>query len=277
MSTSFRSLRHQPVTLSPGGVSIGGVPLNDDGAIRLPGSRQALNGRHLRLTAKHFSTLLPGGHPPQLSLLAFNLTDDPQTLEHYFPLAQSMPANIKTDFYRTLTHLAETQTLVVTLTGSAKRDRTPALPAGIRHLLAGMILEPLFFRPDLLERFFQHPKLFRFYTSAQALREDGGVSGGCYQPRKRIMQLALSRLWEGCDQPQVGTSPFLHEFGHMLDAFDERSGLLGSLDGFLPGMDEPARKAFNEGKAIELARYQECQHQAQPDRSRQPLGHPYVF
>ena len=252
---SIRFERNQVVRISGPQLRIGDMEVDDTQRVRLKGLRTPLSGSHIRLAASHFHTLAPGGNPPQLSLVAFNLTGEPGALEHYFPLAQGLPPKRRAEFHQVLDRLVAMDQLRITLSGEGKRDRTRALPAGVRHLLAGLILEPLFFRQDLLGAFFTRRKVFKLYTTLQALRDDGGVGGGCYHPGRRIMQLALPRLWEGFDQSLPGVSPFLHEFGHMLDAFDERRLRLDRLDGFLPGMDESASAAFIEGKAIELERY----------------------
>ena len=80
------------------------------------------------------------------------------------------------------------------------------------------------------------------YTDQQAFAADGGVAGGCYNPVKGCVQLVLSRLFEGFNQPTPGVFPFLHEFGHLLDFFNvETYKHALTSSGWLPGMS-PSEK-----------------------------------
>ena len=82
-----------------------------------------------------------------------------------------------------------------------------------------------------------------------------------------------------------GVAPFLHEFGHMLDAFEASTGRMGFGDGLLPGLSPSdgsiytpgARELFIRGKRMELERYLARYRSEARATDPLPIGHPYVF
>jgi hypothetical protein len=151
------------------------------------------------------------------------------------------------------------------------------------QVIAGHLTELFFHRPDILARFLLKPRHFHLYDSAAAFAADGGVGGGCYQPRSACIQLVRSRLTEGFGRDWPGVAPLLHELGHMLDHFNPRTGGVRlRCDGLLPGLHPgdgdvftpDARAAFVVGRRLEFARYRDYRR-GKPGPI--PVGHPYVL
>ncbi|MCQ3936398.1 MAG: hypothetical protein DPW18_05050 [Chloroflexi bacterium] len=232
---------------------------------------------------KEFDRLTDGQSRPQSAALNFDVTADPRALDHYFPIVKMLSEPEIEAFYRLVRQVAEHPNFDLRLFGADKTDLTSQLPNSVRHLVAGHLAEIYFFRQDLLMRFLHTPRHFQLYTTPEAFQQDGGVSGGCYNPKRKSIQLVLSRLFEGFNGAAPGVCPFLHEFGHMLDHFDAGSGSMGRGGGLYPGLRLSDRKWFNprarelfiKGKRIELDRYlvRQTGDVSQP----MPIGHPYVF
>jgi Mlc titration factor MtfA (ptsG expression regulator) len=140
------------------------------------------------------------------------------------------------------------------------------------------------FRQDILDRFLSKPRHFQLYVTWDAYQRDGGIAGGCYDPSSQSIKLVLNRIFEGFYQRMPGTAPFLHEFGHMLDAFDVSTGDMFHSKGFLPGLNyedgevfiPEARQFFIEGKEIEIERFEAQAHKVNSQLPI-PIGNPYVF
>ncbi len=247
---------------------------------------------------------------PQLAYYLFATTHRPSYMETYFPLVKSLDKDARKQFHKTITQIllhpgfdlqllkiAPVSTHVIEIIRTTSPDSTfyddsdymvadcirvnPALA----YLVAGHIVELFFFRQDILDRLLNSKIHILLYTDQDSFKADGGVAGGCYNPQKGCIQLVVSRLFEGFNQPTPGVFPFLHEFGHLLDFFDagESKHALTSSS-WLPGMrpsdgeiySPEAREAFIAGKRLEMERYN--RQVANPDGSDPlPIGHPYVF
>lgn len=230
-----------------------------------------------------FDSLTNGQCRPQSAALTFDSTGDPRALDHYFPIVRMLDEAGIDSFYQLLRHIAEHSNFDLQLIGANKTNLTTQMPASVKHLVAGHLAEVFFFRQDILARFLSSPRHFQLYTTPEAFQQDGGVAGGCYNPARESIQLVLSRLFEGFNGATPGVCPFLHELGHMLDAFDAGSGSMKRGEGLYPGLrasdgdifTPKARDFFIKGKRLELNRYLSC---LEGDLSQPiPIGHPYVF
>jgi hypothetical protein len=211
------------------------------------------------------------------------VTENPRSLDPYFPIVKMLSEPQVDAFYQLIRQIAENPNFDIQLIGKDKTNLTDQIPAAVLHLVAGHIAEVFFFRQDILARFLSSPRHFQLYTTPEAFQQDGGVSGGCYNPNHQSIQLVLSRLFEGFNGATPGVCPFLHEFGHMLDHFDAGLGSMGRAEGLYPGLrvsdgdifTPKARDLFLQGKRLELDRYLARQNGdlTQP----MPIGHPYVF
>lgn len=232
---------------------------------------------------KEYERLTSGECHPQPAALDFDVTGQARSLDRYFPITKMLPEPEIEAFYQLVQQVADHPNFDLHLIGENKIDLTDQLPNSARSLVAGHLAEIFFFRRDLLERLLHTPRHFQLYTSSAAFQQDGGVSGGCYNPTRQCIQLVLSRLFEGFNGAMPGVCPFLHEFGHMLDHFDAGAGSMGRAEGLYPGLRKSdgkwlnarARELFIKGKRLELDRYRvrETGDGSQP----MPVGHPYVF
>ena len=228
-----------------------------------------------------FNTLTNGQCRPQAAALNFDATGDYRLLDFYFPIVRIL--DDVDSFYLLVQHIAEHPNFDLQLIGADKADLTQQLPASARHLVAGHLAEVFYVRQDILARFLSSPRHFQLYTTLAAYQQDGGIAGGCYSPARESIQLVLSRLFEGFNGVTPGVCPFLHELGHMLDAFDAGSGSMKRGEGLYPGLRTSdgeiftprARELFIKGKRLELDRYLARFHGdlSQP----MPIGNPYVF
>jgi hypothetical protein len=233
--------------------------------------------------ALHYTALTEGANPAQLPALLFDATGDPWPLVHFFAAARTLTDAQRAIWFAQVADLAAHPQLDLRLIGPRRHDLTAQLPSSARWMVAGHIVEVLGQRPDILAAFLGRPRHIRLYTVPAAFADDGGIAGGDYDPAHERIQLGLGRLFEGFAGPMPGVAPFLHEFGHMLDAFDPPSGGMGRGRGILPGLaredgplyDADARQFFVAGKAIEAQRYT-ARARGRADEPL-PLGHPYVF
>lgn len=235
----------------------------------------------LKSASAKFETLTNGQCRPQNAALKFESTGDLRALDHYFPILRML--DDADSFYQLVQHIAHHPNFDLQLIGANKTNLTAHMPASVRHLVAGHLAEVFYFRQDILARLLSNPRHFQLYTTPEAFHQDGGISGGCYNPSRECLQLVLSRLFEGFNGAAPGVCPFLHELGHMLDAFDAGSGSMQRGEGLYPGLrvsdgdifTPQARTLFLKGKRLELTRYLARQNGdlTQPI----PVGHPYVF
>jgi hypothetical protein len=237
--------------------------------------------------AERYAALTGTSNPAQLPALLFDLNGDPWPLVHYFPAIALASDAERAERFAGIGALAAHPYLDLRLIGERRRDLTALLPASARWLVAGHLDEVLGQRPDLLTAFLSQPRHVRLYTTGAAFAQDGGVAGGDYDAERAQVQLGLARVFEGFGGKRPGVAPFLHEFGHMLDAFDAATGAMGHGSGLLPGLavgdgalfDAEARRLFLAGKELEARRYANLQRGAvTPDMpGALPIGHPYVF
>lgn len=237
--------------------------------------------KSLNVVSAKFESLTNGQCRPQAAALTFDSTGDFRTLDHYFPIVRMLED--VDSFYQLIQHIAQHPNFDLQLIGANKTNLNMHMPASVRHLVAGHLAEVFYFRRDILARFLSSPRHFQLYTTPEAFHQDGGVSGGCYNPSRECIQLVMSRLFEGFNQATPGVCPFLHELGHMLDAFDSGSRSMKRGEGLYPGLrvsdgdifTPKARTLFLQGKRLELNRYLARQNGdfSQPI----PVGHPYVF
>lgn len=238
--------------------------------------------------AEVYRKLTGAANPAQLPALLFDATGDPWPLHHFFPMTGALDGAARGEWFARVGWVAAHPHFDLRLLGERRRDLTDLMPPSTRWLAAGHIAEVLGERPDLLEVFLARPRHFRLYATGAAFAHDGGVAGGDYDAGRERIQLGLARLFEGFGAARPGAAPFLHELGHMLDAFDPASGGMHQSHGVLPGLDPgdgalydaEARRLFLLGKALEAERY-EALHtgaaRARDDDTNLPLGHPYVF
>lgn len=238
--------------------------------------------------AEVYRQLTGGANPAQLPALLFDATGDPWPLAHFFPGAGALDGTARGEWSAQIGTVAAHPHFDLRLIGTRRRDLTDGMPPSARWLAAGHLVEVLGQRPDILDTFLARPRHFRLYATPAAFADDGGVAGGDYDAGRERIQLGLSRLFEGFGAPRPGVAPFLHELGHMLDAFAPASGGMHQSHGTLPGLDPgdgalydaEARRLFVAGKALETQRYEALrtgQEQARDDDTNLPLGHPYVF
>jgi hypothetical protein len=204
-----------------------------------------------------------------------------QNLQTRFPIARILSDAQREEFNRLVDDIANHPNIHVEISDIAKMS-------DIARTIAAHLAETFFFRRDILERFLKKPKRVRLYKSAESFAKDGGVGGGCYQPKRIRIQLVASRLTEGFGGETPGVAPFLHELGHMLDHFNPRTGgTRQRCDGLLPGLHPNdgevftpnASELFIEGKRIEHERYLRWKEQTTQIKEQKlmPIGHPYVF
>lgn len=240
--------------------------------------------------AAQTAALTDGECQPQLAALAFAASAHPRALDHYFPLARVLAPPERDAFDDLVSFIAGHPNFDLRLVTAGGTPLYAAahpvdLPAGARHIVAGHLAETFFYRPDLLERLLSGRRHFRMYATRAAYAADGGQAGGCFDPERGALMLVLARLYEGFNDDRPGVSPFLHEFGHMLDHFDAGTGLIGWSEGLLPGLSPgdgaaytpPARTLFLHGKRLELGRYQAQVTGSAGPGDPLPVGHPYVF
>jgi hypothetical protein len=213
------------------------------------------------------------------------MASDIQNLQTRFPIARILSDAQREEFDRLVDDIANHPNVNIAISDSAKMSD---IARTVAQTIAAHMAEVFFFRRDILERFLRKPKRFRLYDSAKSFSKDGGVGGGCYQPKRVCIQLVASRLTEGFGGETPGVAPFLHEFGHMLDHFNPRTGgTRKRCDGLLPGLHPNdgevftpnASALFIEGKRIERERYLRWKEQTTQIKEQKlmPIGHPYVF
>lgn len=272
-----------------GGLSLGGVFLPDDVIVAPFGHVRAMV-RDISGWAARYRELLGRDNPAQLAALLFDATGDPWSLAHYFPAVMVLADVERAALFGQIAATAHHPHLDLRLIGEGRKDLTGQLPASARWIVAGHLVEVLGQRPDILAAFLGAPRHLRLYTSARAFADDGGIAGGDYDPTRERIQLGLERVFEGFGGARPGVAPFLHELGHMLDAYDVESGTMSRGRGLLPGLDPrdgalftpEARRRFVSGKALEARRYAVLVARTGaspglvPD-AELPLGHPYVF
>lgn len=245
------------------------------GAVPVSGLREAASVYH------HLSA---GNVQPPLATLVFDFTRRFQALAHCFPLYGWLKSEPQLEFEALTQTISQHPNFNLQLLGPQRRTLTEQMPVSTRFIVAAHLAETFFFRQDILTRFLSQPRHFWLYATPEAYIADEGLAGGQYHSEREAIQLVWSRLFEGFYSPTPGVAPFLHEFGHLLDFFEPRTGRMRRESaGLLPGLRQTdggiftprARALFLRGKQIELARYQAVLNG--DATGLLPIGHPYVF
>jgi hypothetical protein len=224
-------------------------------------------------------------HPLEAALAGAR---NPRLLAHCFPVLRGLDILGCAQFERLAWEIGTHPNMRVELVG---RDVDAVETDTGARLIAGHLAEVFFARQDILERLLSRPRRFVLYESLAHFKADGGIGGGCYDPKRTRIQLLRDRMFEGFDPnaPEYappGVAPFLHELGHLLDHFDPASGHVRHVcDGLLPGLrpedgavfSPDARALFLTGRQIERERYAHWRNGRPRAPIPMPLGHPYVF
>lgn len=285
MNINFHQIRNKPVRIHDPYLEIGDTRFRFEDRLNLDGSLGELPVRSILQAAEQFRQLTHDQCPLQLGVLAFAVTGRYRALDLYFPITQMLTESKIDHFYQLTQRIAGHPHFDLQLIGERRVNLTAQMPSGIQQVVAGQIAEVFFYRGEFLERFLTEPRHVQLYVSAQAFEQDGGASGGDYNPQRESIQLVLARIFEGFFGETAGVCPFLHEFGHMLDHFDAGTGRMGQTEGLLPGLsprdgnlfNPRARRLFISGKRLELERYLARSRKTSHRTDSLPIGHPYVF
>ena len=285
MNISFHQFRNQLVQAHAQHLEIGDTRFHFDDRLNFEDPLGAVSVQAILDAAQQCLRLADDQCPLQLGVLVFAVTGKVRALDLYFPIVHMLTESEINSFYQLTQSIAGHSHFDLRLIGERRLDLTSQMPRGIRQVLAGQIAEVFFYRRELLERFLTTPRHIQLYVSPQAFEQDGGVSGGDYNPGRESIQLVLKRVFEGFFGETAGVCPLLHEFGHMLDHFDAATVRMGNPEGLLPGLsprdgtlfNPRARKLFISGKRLELERYLARYERNTESTDPMPVGHPYVF
>jgi len=285
MNINFKSTQNKPIRIASSHVEIGSQRVGIDESLNLDAPLGTVSSRSLAQAMDKFVQLTGGHCNPQFAALVFDATAQFRALDWYFPITKILDASEWDNFYDLVRRIATHPNFDIQLIGENRSSLNHEMPSSVRHLVAGQLAEVFFHKQNILDRFLFTPRHFQLYVTPRAFEQDGGVSGGDYNPSNESMQLVLSRLFEGFNGETAGVCPFLHELGHMLDHFDVSSGRMGLVEGLLPGasprdgeaFNPAARKKFIAGKSLELKRYLALYDGKFKEGDTLPIGHPYVF
>lgn len=281
----FDKYRNQGVRFTRNRVEIGGRRLQLGDTVEGGDLIGIVSVQDIAPAAEYYMRLANGECSPQLAAVVFIITNNPRTLDLYFPLINIFNETEIASFYQLVEQIVKHPGFDLQLIGHHRTNITAKLRIDVPHLVAGHLAETFFYRRDILERFLSQPRHIRLYATRRAFEQDGGCAGGDYHPERESIQLVLARLFEGFYDETPGVAPFLHELGHMLDHFDAGTGGMGRSEGLLPGLSPQdgavfnprARTLFLKGKRIELERYMTRFRGASKTSDPLPIGHPYVF
>jgi len=285
MNINFRTYQNKSVRLTANHLQIDSQSIKVDNSLNFGELIGVVSAQSIAQATEKFAQLTDGHCNPQLAALIFDITNQFRALDWYFPVTKMLDASELDSFYDLVQRTATHPNFDLQLIGENQFDLTNEMPSSVRHIVAGQLAEVFFFKQNILEQFLSTPRHFQLYVTPRAFEQDGGVSGGDYNPNRESMQLVLSRLFEGFSGETAGVCPFLHELGHMLDHFDVGSGRMGRVEGLLPGASPRDGEAFNplarqlfiEGKSIELKSYLALYQGKFKNGDPLPIGHPYVF
>jgi hypothetical protein len=283
ISHNFQNLCFARVRLNGAGLRVGDWELNAPENVNAAELGEVpVSG--LMETASLYHRLSPGTVQPPLAALVFDVTRRFRALAHCFPIYNWLNSAQQLEFETLTQTISQHANFGLQLLGPQRRALTQQCPPSTRFIVAAHLAETFFFRQDILARLLSRPRHFLLYTTPEAYKADDGLAGGQYHSEREAIQLVWSRLFEGFYSPTPGVAPFLHEFGHLLDFFEPRTGYMRrESDGLLPGLRKTdgeiftprARELFLRGKQIELARYQAVLNGEASGVL--PIGHPYVF
>lgn len=257
---------HLPVTLHDSGIVIGQNTYHT-GTVRITESASIA-----------VSQLVAGWQGVRMRMplagLVFQVSKELTSLGHFFPLIRTLDASQRTLFRTRLNALLQSSDISITYHTQSGRGSTPII---LRVVVLGQIVSCFWGRPELIEALQRTQPSVALYTDHQSYRSDGGVGGGCYLPHEHRMMLEANRLFEGFYTPIPNVSPFLHEFGHMLDGTHMRLNHLPHCQGRMPLMREHDIVLWQHAKDYEYRCYTAWYHRRPPADGTMPLGHPYVF
>jgi hypothetical protein len=285
MDLDFKAYQNKPIQIVANHLEIGSEPFDFNHVLNFEEPVGAVPVRSIVEALDKFAQISSSLCKPQFAALMFTATNNFKALDWYFPITQMLTVPELDRFYELIQFIAQHPNFDIQLITEGRRDVTEQIPISVRYIVAGHIAEVFFYQQNILERFLSAARHFQLYTTPKAFEQDSGVAGGDYNPDRESIQLLLSRLFEGFYGETAGVFPFLHEFGHMLDDFDVRTGNMGSAEGLLPGLsprdgeafNSRARKLFIAGKALELERYLALYQGRSRNADSLPIGHPYVF
>jgi hypothetical protein len=266
------------------GIRLGSLRVEQEDILDFGETIGKVSARELRAAMSGFECVTEGKFQPQLAFYMFMVTRRSRLLDSYFPLLRALNEQEQGVFYDLVQRIMLNPGFSIQLRDETQSDIIAQVPT-IAYLIGGHLAELFYFRTDMVEQLLRATCRVRLYISQKAFAADGGMAGGCYNPRMSSVQLVLSRLFEGFSDKTPGVFPFLHEFGHLLDFFDAGTALSTmTSSGFLPGMrptdgelySAAARNWFIEGKRVELERYS-LLCKGQRNLAPLPIGHPYVF
>lgn len=209
-----------------------------------------------------------------LAALIFQASKEFTCLAHFFPLLRSCSDETRGSFRQDLNALLqrpELQIVYVTDNGPI-----PA-PLVLRVLVSAQILCCFWQRKAVIELLMRSKPSVHLFANHALYTRAGGVGGGCYSVESHRIMLEASRMFEGFFTLHPNVSPFLHEFGHMLDGTHMRTHQLPHCQGRMPGMDATHIQQWRLAKATEYALYMAWYHHRPPTHGQTPIGHPYVF
>lgn len=279
---SFEEVRHQRVTLEENRLRLGERSFALEEMPGLAAPYDAVSVRALADAARPYLSLSSHECQPQAAILLYQLTGQIEALGHYFPLIQYLSDEEKIAFHTRLNQILQDRRFRLRLKAVPAAPGTPPLPDGVGVIIAGHLLEVYFFRPEFLELVLSKRRSFWIYPTLAAYKKAGGSGGGDYHPVLRCIRMPMARLLEGFYGSEPGTTPFLHELGHLLESLNT-SWWWPRGNGLLPGLqddeylDTEAQALFLAGKNLEAERYRLWQKSPLQTSIPQPVGSTYLF
>lgn len=257
---------HLPMRITQNIIYIGDNAYSDDVVVAI-GNTQ-INHMQLSQGWHTLAMTLP------LAAVCFHISKELTLLNHFLPLLRVFDNAQRADFRARLNQLLQSSDIAVTYTTIHATHTAPLL---MRALILGEILSCFWARQDVIDLLQSTKPRIALYANHRLYTEAGGVAGGCYEPHAHRMLLEVSRIFEGFYAQDPTVSPFLHEFGHMLDGTDMRQRKLPHCQGRLPLMHAQHLLQWQHAKQIEHQHYLAWYHQRASTDTHPPLGHPYVF
>jgi hypothetical protein len=209
-----------------------------------------------------------------LAGLVFQVSKELTSLGHFFPIIRTFDDAQRSEFRTRLNALLQSNDIRITYT-TATGSSTP--PLILRVLVLGQIVSCFWGRPEIVDALRRTLPQIALFVDRQHYERAGGVGGGCYLLHEHRIMLEANRLFEGFYTPVPSVSPFLHEFGHMLDGTHMRLEQLPHCCGRMPLMGATDILLWQKAKYLEWQCYTAWYHQRPPANGQMPIGHPYVF
>jgi hypothetical protein len=96
---------------------------------------------------------LQGGFNPQLSAVIYDITNLPASMHRYFPIAKTLNDAELKHFEATIDNLLSIDNFALRVWDDNLKNIADSAPKSIQYIVAGHIIEILFYRPDMLEQF----------------------------------------------------------------------------------------------------------------------------